>query len=41
MGISMCEGVELGLKFKRELVRARYIGHVESHLIHDMLSTYL
>ena len=32
----MCEGVELGLGFKRELVRARYMGHVELHIIHDM-----
>ena len=32
----MCEEVELGLGFKRELVRGRYMGHVESHLIHDM-----
>ena len=36
MGISMCKGVELGLGFNRESVRARYLGHVESHLIHDM-----
>ena len=33
----MCAGVGLGLRFKRESVRARYMGHVESHLIHDML----
>ena len=32
----MCEEVELGLGFKRELVRARYMVHVESYLIHDM-----
>ena len=32
----MCEGVGLGLGFKRESVRAQYMGHVESHLIHDM-----
>ena len=32
----MYEGVRLGLEFKRESVRARYMGHVESHLIHDM-----
>ena len=32
----MCEGVGFGLEFKRELVRARYMGHVESHLIYDM-----
>ena len=25
----MCEGVGLGLGFKRESVRARYMGHVE------------
>ena len=36
LGISMCEGVRLGLGFKRELVRARYMRHVESHFIHDM-----
>ena len=32
----MCEGVELGHGLKRESVRAQYMGHVESHLIHDM-----
>ena len=32
----MCEGVGLGLRFKKESVRAWYIGHVELHLIHDM-----
>ena len=32
----MCEGVGLRLGFKREPVRARYMDHVESHLIHDM-----
>ena len=32
----MCEGVGLGLGFKRLLVRAQYMGLVESHLIHDM-----
>ena len=31
----MCGGVGLGLEFKRESVRARYMGHVESLLIHD------
>ena len=33
----MCEGVGLGLGFKRDLVRAQYMGLIESHLIHDML----
>ena len=32
----MCEGLELGLGFKKESVRARYMRHVESHLIYDM-----
>ena len=32
----MCEGVRLGLGFKRESVRARYMGHMKLHLIHDM-----
>ena len=32
----MCEEVGLVLEFKRESVRAQYMGHVESHLIHDM-----
>ena len=32
----MCEEVGLELEFKRELIRARYMGHVESYLIHDM-----
>ena len=32
----MCEGVGLGLEFKMESVRARSMGEVESHLIHDM-----
>ena len=32
----MCEEVGLGLGFKRESVRARYMGHVESHLILEM-----
>ena len=32
----MCEGVVLGLRFKRESVRARYMGHVELHLIHGV-----
>ena len=32
----MCEGVGLALGFKRESVRAWYMGHVESHIIHDM-----
>ena len=32
----MCEGVRLGLGFKRESVRARYMGHVELQPIHDM-----
>ena len=32
----MYEEVGLGLGFKRESVKARYMGHVESHLIHDM-----
>ena len=32
----MCEGVGLGLGFKRESVRAQCMGHVELHLIYDM-----
>ena len=32
----MCVGVGLEVGFKRESVRARYMGHGESHLIHDM-----
>ena len=32
----MCEGVGLGLGFKKESIRAQYMGHVESHLIHDI-----
>ena len=32
----MCERVGLGLRFKRESVRARYMGHIKSHLIHDI-----